>query len=386
MAHKEFGETIRRKRLSAGLTQATLAKHAAISRQAVAAIEAGAYLPNVSIALKLARAFGESVEELFAEKQDRAQCVEARWKESPSNSTDRTRVLLARVGGKIVALPQPTAQLTLPVSSGVRMKNVRGRAQISTSLFANEIDSTLIVAGCDPAVSLLIAWMARSGSQVNTVALACSSGRALAALADKSVHVAGVHLRDPKSGDYNFASVRQTVGSRPIRLINFACWEVGLATAEGNPRRIEDFCDLARSDVRIVNRDCGAGARQALDEGLAKADLDPERIVGYRHEVGGHLDVAAAVHAGQADTGVTIRVAAEAYGLGFVPIREERYDLAVPESEMESVPVRRMLEVLNSRRFAREVAELCAYDTAKMGSELARIGGLAREPRKGGSG
>jgi putative molybdopterin biosynthesis protein len=374
MAYQEFGGTLRRKRISAGLTQATLAKHSDISRQAVAAIESGAYLPNVSIALKLAQAFGVTVEELFGEGQDRTQCVEARWKVSPSSTTDRTRVLLARVGGKIVALPQPTAQLTLPVSSGVRMKNVRGRAQISTGLLASEIDSTLVVAGCDPAVSLLIAWMARSGSQVNTVALPCSSGRALAALADKSVHVAGVHLRDPKSGDYNFASVRQTIGCRPIRLINFARWEVGLATAEGNPRRIENFGDMARSDVRIVNRERGAGARQALDEGLAKAALDPERIAGYGQEVGGHLDVAAAVHAGQADTGVTLRVAAEAYGLGFLPIREERYDLAIPESEMESVPVRRMLDALNSRRFAREIAELCAYDTTKMGLELARIG------------
>jgi DNA-binding XRE family transcriptional regulator len=205
MAHQEFGETIRRKRISAGLTQATLAKHANISRQAVAAIESSVYLPNVSIALKLARAFGTTIEEIFGESHDHAQCVEARWKESPSITTDRARVVLAGVDGKIVALPERTAQLTLAVSSGVRMRTGGGRAQISTGLFVSEMDSTLVVAGCDPAVSLLIAWMARSGSQVNTVALPCSSGRALAALADKSVHVAGVHLRDPKSGDYNFA-------------------------------------------------------------------------------------------------------------------------------------------------------------------------------------
>lgn len=215
--------------------------------------------------------------------------------------------------------------------------------------------------------------MARTGSQINAIALPCSSGKALAALADESVHTAGVHLRDPKSGDYNFEPVRRALGRRRICLINFARWEVGLATAEGNPRGIHDFSDLARADVRIINRERGSGARQILDESLASADVNSKRIRGYRNEVAGHLAVAAGIHDGNADTGVTIRVAAEAYGLDFIPIREERYDLAIPESEMQSVPVRRMLDTLTSRRFAREVAQLCTYDTARMGEELARI-------------
>ena len=236
-----------------------------------------------------------------------------------------------------------------------------------------EIDSTLLLAGCDPAVAILIEWMARTGSRVGVVALPCSSGKALASLAEGSVHAAGVHLRDPKSGDYNFAPVRRAIGRRRMRLVNFARWEVGLVTSQGNPRGIRNFCDLVRPDVRIVNRDRGSGARQVLDEALAEASLNPEVIAGYRYEVGGHLDVAAAVHAGYADAGVTIRVAAEAYGLSFIPLREERYDLAIPETELQRRPVMRMLEVLNSRRFACEMAQLCAYDTTRMGEELSRI-------------
>jgi len=189
------------------------------------------------------------------------------------------------------------------------------------------------------------------------------------------VHVAGVHLRDPKSGDYNLAQVRRAVGSRRICLFNFACWEVGLATSADNVLGIRDFSDLARADVSIVNRERGSGARQVLDEALVEAGLSPKQIAGYHNEASGHLGVAAAIHDGDADTGVTIRVAAEAYGLGFIPIREERYDLAIPETEMESVPVRRMLDSLNCGRFAREVARICAYDTARMGEELARIDG-----------
>jgi putative molybdopterin biosynthesis protein len=374
MAKTKISETIRQTRVLRGLTQAELAARVRISRQAIAAIESGAYLPNVAIAVKLARAFGTTVEEIFGDANaDYEQRVEACWKKSPSITTDRARVVLARIGGKIVAVAEPTAHLTLPVSSGVRLNTARGRAHISTSLLDSEIDATLVLAGCDPAVSILIAWMARTGSQINAIALPCSSGKALAALADESVHTAGVHLRDPRSGDYNFEPVRRALGRRRICLINFARWEVGLATPEGNPRSIHDFSDLARADVRIINRERGSGARQILDESLTSAGVNSKRIKGYRNEVAGHLAVAAAIHDGNADTGVTIRVAAEAYGLNFIPIREERYDLAIPESEMQSVPVRRMLDTLTSRRFAREVAQLCTYDTARMGEELARI-------------
>ncbi len=374
MAKTKISERIRQIRVSRGLTQAELAQRARMSRQAIAAIESGVYLPNVAIAVKLARAIDATVEEIFGDaNDDYEQCVDACWKKSPSITTDRARVVLARIGGKIVAVAEPTAHLTLPVSSGVRVKTSRGRADISTTLLDREIDSTLVLAGCDPAVSMLIGWMARTGSQINAVALPCSSGRALAALADESVHAAGVHLRDPKSGDYNFTPVRRALGRRRICLINFARWEVGLAMAAGNPLEIRDFSDLPRSDVRIVNRERGAGARQVLDEALASSGLNSKRISGYSNEVAGHLGVAAAIHDKDADTGVTIRVAAEAYGLDFVPVREERYDLAIPENEMESVPVRRMLDALNSGRFAREVAQLCAYDTGRMGDELARI-------------
>jgi putative molybdopterin biosynthesis protein len=374
MAKTKISERIRQIRILRGFTQAEFAERANISRQAVAAIESGVYLPNVAIAVKLARAIGATVEEIFGDAdEDYEHRVEARWKESPSITTHHGRAVLARIGGKIVAVAEPTAHLTLPVSSGIRVKTSGGCAHISTRLLDTEIDSTLILAGCDPAVSMLIAWMARAGSQINAVAFPCSSGRALTALADESVHAAGVHLRDPKSGDYNFAPVRRAIGRRKIRLINFARWEVGLATAEGNPRGIRDFPDLARGSVRIVNRDRGSGARQVLDEALAKAGLNPKRVTGYGNEVAGHLGVAAAIHDNDADTGVTIRVAAEAYGLDFIPVREERYDLAIPENEMESMPVRRMMDALNSGRFAREVAQLCAYDTGRMGAELARI-------------
>src|SRR5208282_2240629 len=115
-----------------------------------------------------------------------------------------------------------------------------------------------------------------------------------------------------------------------------------------------------RSGLRIVNREDGSGARSVLDQALGELGLQPGRIAGYQFEVGGHLEVAAAIAAGLADVGVTIRLGADAYGLHFLAHRDERYDLVIME----------LLDALNSRRFAREISQLCAYDTAQMGQVI----------------
>jgi putative molybdopterin biosynthesis protein len=130
---------------------------------------------------------------------------------------------------------------------------------------------------------------------------------------------------------------------------------------------IGGFADLERPGLRIVNREDGSGARSVLDQALGELGLKPERIAGYQFEVSGHLEVAAAIAAGLADVGVTIRLGADAYGLHFLPYRDERYDLVIMEQEAESTPIKAMLDALNSRRFANQIRQLCAYDTAQMG-------------------
>jgi putative molybdopterin biosynthesis protein len=226
------------------------------------------------------------------------------------------------------------------------------------------------MAGCDPAAALLIGWLARRRSPVHAVTLPCSSREALRALLDGRAHVAGVHLRDQKSGEYNRAPISRALGRRRATVVNFARWELGLATASGNPLAIRGFADLERPGVRIVNREDGSGARSALDQALGELGLQSEGIAGYRFEVGGHLEVAAAIAAGLADAGVTIRLGADAYGLQFLPYRDERYDLVIMDEESESPPIRAMLDALNSRRFAREISQLCAYDTEQMGQVI----------------
>jgi putative molybdopterin biosynthesis protein len=367
---------VRRARVARRLNQSELAHRAGISRQALSAIETGLYQPSVAVALRLARELGETVEKLFgSDKEGAQQRVEAKWRdeEVPAAAAQR-RVALARVAGKVVAVAQPAAHLALTPAAGMLERVRRKRAEVATFRLRNEIDSTLLIAGCDPSVVILADWLARRRSSVCVVALSCSSSRALDALVEEQAHAAGVHLRDPASGEYNLASMRRALGHQPSIVVNFARWELGLATAAGNRFGIRSFADLSRAGLHIVNREAGSGARAALDEGLGKLGLAAEKIAGYETEVNGHLEVAAAIASGQADAGVTIRVAAEAYGLGFIALREERYDLAIRERESTTEPVKTLLEALNSGRFAREVSQLCAYDTGQMGRVIARIG------------
>ena len=375
-------DLLRRAREARRLTQVEMARRTGISRQALGAIEAGLYQPGVTVALALARELGETVENLFgAADSVIADHVGADWSEDARAAAERPagarRVALARVGGKIVAIAQPVARLTLAPPAGLVERAAGHRAEVATFLTPSEIDSTLLIAGCDPAAAILADWLARHRAPVSAITLPCSSSRALDALVGGRAQVAGMHLRDPGSGEYNLAPVREALGRRRATVVTFARWELGLATAVPNRLGIHGVDDLIRRGVRIVNREMGAGARLALDEALAQIGAGAARIAGYDDEVGGHLEVAAAIAAGRADAGITIRLAADAYGLGFITLREERYDLVIMDRELETAPVRAMLEALNSRRFAREVSDFCSYDTALMGRVVASAGAAA---------
>lgn len=365
---------VRAARIARNLSQSELASRASISRQALGAIESATYQPSVSVALALARELGTTVEALFGASHEAIRHVHARWDGNAAPVTGSTsRVALGRVGGKLIAQPQTPVHLALAPAAGIVEHAGRGGAEVASFRTDDEIDATLLIAGCDPAASLLIEWLARRRSAVSIVAISCSSGKALDELLGGRAHIAGVHLRDPKSGDFNAGAVRRGVKRHPAMLVNFARWELGIATAPGNPFGIRGFAELARPKIRIANRELGSGARAALDEALAQLPIRATAIEGYGRECAGHLEVAAAIATGLADFGVTLRVAAEVYGLGFVPIREERYDLVILKRDLDSVPVKVMLDALNSGALAREVAQLCGYDTSQMGAVMAHL-------------
>lgn len=369
---------LRRARLIRGLGQSELARRAGVSRQALSAIESGAYQPGVGVALALARELGESVETLFGASAAPAH-LEAVWMgdehaaAANAASAARGAVALGRVAGRLVAQPQPPPALRLDPAAGVLESAHGRRARIAAFRTPEQIDATLLIAGCDPAVTVLADWLGRHRPAGAVAPIARTSRAALAALLDARVHAAGVHLADRAGGEDNLGAVREALGRRRALMVNFARWELGLGVLRGNPLAIRAIADLARRGVRLANREPGSGARAVLDQALAQAKIAPHGISGYGRQFPGHLEVAAAVAAGGADSGLTLRVAAEAWGLDFVPLREERYDLVILERELESAPVRAMLEALNSSRFAGELAALTGYDTGATGRVVARL-------------
>ncbi len=372
-------QKVRRARLAKGITQDELARRAGISRQALSAIESGSYQPGVRVALALAHELDESVEALFGAPAPPAH-IDAFWMGAGPAGQRRTAplaprgaVTLARVGGRLIAIPQPHPALRLAPAAGVLERAEGSRARVAVFRSSAEIEATLIVAGCDPAATILGEWLGRGRPGITLAPLGCASRVALAALVAGGAHAAGVHLCDRGGGEYNVAAVREAVGRRRAVMVNFAAWEIGLGVRRGNPMRIESIADLSNGGARIANREPGSGARLVLDQALAELKIAPRRIAGYDREFGGHLEVAAAVAAGEADSALTLRVAAEAWGLDFVPVREERYDLVILERETGSAPVKALLDALNSSRFARELAALSGYDTASSGRVIARL-------------
>lgn len=367
-------ERLQRLRVAAGLSQSEMARRAGISRQALAAIEAGTYQPGVGVALSLARLLGESVERLFGDRaEDAPPLIEADWAGDTAGAGE-TRVALGRVGGKLVAVALPSAELRLTAAAGLLSHAAPHHAEVASFRSPEQIDATLLIAGCDPAATLVADWFARERHRETVVMISRSSTAALDALMAGQIHVAGVHLRDAQSDEANLAPLTRLLGHRPAAiLVHFCEWELGLAVAAKNPLGVKGLADLARPGLRLVNREAGAAARMMLDQALTEFGLDGTRVIGYRNEAPGHLAVAAVIAAGQADLGVTLRVAADAYGLGFLPLRRERYELVIPESELAAAPVEALLTTLNSGRFAGEVRRLCGYDTSRMGEIVARI-------------
>lgn len=191
----------------------------------------------------------------------------------------------------------------------------------------------------------------------------------LVALRQGLADVAGCHLLDIPSGEYNVPFVRHLFPDRPVRVFTVAHREQGLVTATGNPLAISTVEDLAGRTLRFVNRNRGSGTRLWLDERLRSLGIDPLSIEGWDTEVETHSEAAAAVASDQADVALAVRAAAESEGLGFVPLFRERYDLIVPSDRIDEPDVARLLERLQSRPFRQETQRLHGYETDETGDE-----------------
>jgi len=362
---------LREARRAAGLSQGELASRADTTRQTIGALEAGQYAPTLGVALRLARALGRDVTELFwleeVQPTMRAELL------APL-ATDRampTRVQVARVGERIIARPLDAFGaadgMIAPADDG--SGDVAG---VSVALLADRatLDRTAVVLGCDPALTTLGAHLGRRHARggLRLAIGQATSLRALGALARGEAHAAGMHLLDEATGEYNLPFIRRAFAGRRVLVVTAAHWQQGLIVARGNPLGIAGAADLARPDLTIINREPGAGSRAALDHALLVSGTAPTAVRGYERTVGSHRVVAEVVAAGLADAGPGILAAASALGLGFIPLAEERYDLVFADETRESAPVAALLDTLASRAFRDEIDALPGYDISRTGS------------------
>jgi len=229
---------------------------------------------------------------------------------------------------------------------------------------------TLVVAGCDPALPLLEIPLARLDPPVGFTWWACSSGEALRLAEAGLVHAAGAHLRGP-AGEYNTGPARDSLRHGGAEVLGFAAWREGLVLRPDLAGKVAELTDVALAGLRLVNREKGAEARRVLDREAARLGIAVDSLAGYDTRVTGHLQVAAAIAANLADAGVASEPAAMAYGLGFLPLAAERFDLVIPARQAGSREVQALRKVLASPWLLTQLDCLPGYDPSRCGDRVA---------------
>ena len=380
--HQEalFTNRLAERRKIQGLSQATLAKQAGITRQAVYAIEGNQYLPSTQISLQLAKVLNCRVEDLFS-LQEEETIIQAELIGPRSTQRHSMRVNLAKVGERVLARPMAnlgdTLNFVMPadgvIVEGSAHSSRTKNAHVAVKLLhtAETIEKNLVIAGCDPALFLAREHVRKIHALSSVTNWTLGSANALQALQRGEVHMAGLHLVDKKSGQSNVPYLKRHARNRSFVGVHFASWVQGLLIQSGNPKRIKTIQDLVKPGIRLVNREVGAGARFFLDALLEEAGMTVEKLTGYQNEVTSHIEVARYIRDGRADVGIGVETAARYFGLGFIPLREEQYDLIMHTDFLNRHPMAStFLDAVVSKPFRREIEALGGYNLADIGKTL----------------
>jgi len=373
----QFFNHLKSVRAKQGFSQGELASRAGITRQAVSAIESNLYLPTTAVALRLASVLACHVEDLFSlvPTEDLIEGTLIGHLPRTETRTQPIRVKVSTIGKRMVVRPVVGLgeQLSFTISADGYIVDAPGKlsgatVRVKLSRDREAIQQEISVAGCDPAIFLVGEHLRRQKDRTTVVGWTMGSMAALQALKCGEVHVAGMHLFDPATGESNIPTLRRSLKESNYEVVTFATWEEGFLVRPGNPKSIRTVADLSEPTVTLVNREEGSGARLLLDQRLREAGMNSTHIRGYDRIASSHFEVARAVAERQADIGIGIRSAAQHFQLDFVPLQTARYDLVVPKSYLKSHPtLTHLFETLVSRPFRDEIASLGGYDTSETG-------------------
>lgn len=356
---------LRESRQARGLSQLALANAVMLSRQSVHAIESGRAIPAVDVALRLASVLDCSVEALFG-----GRTTEQALTTEPVGESIPGRVALAYIANRWLSYAM-SSRGPGRSADAIVSRSKRGRVEVDLLRTPAELRENVVIMGCAPALGLLADRLNAHSGPGRFLWFSRSSTSALEALGRGQTHLSGAHLIDAKSGEANVPDARNYSQKRALVLITLAVWEVGLVVATGNPKRILRVADLATPGVRLISRESGSGARRLLERELLRAQLPVDLAEGAM-QASGHLELAHVVSIGAADVGIATRDAALAYGLSFVPLTEERYDLVLPRDELSDPRLGRLFDVMTSGPFRRELSSL-GYDLAQCGERVAEV-------------
>ena len=305
----------------------------------------------------------------------------ARKLASPLGMDDWVRVRLGRVGGRIVATPLPRgagvltslvrADGLLVVPAGLEGHHAGADVNVQLLRGLADIDRTVVAIGSHDLVLDLVSSALRGIDPGATLASSnVGSLGGLVALRDGLCHIAGSHLLDPATGEYTLPYLPRVLGRADLTVVRLVHREQGLIVAAGNPLEITGIADLSRPELRYVNRQRGAGTRVLLDHELRRHGMEPGDVTGYEREEHTHLAIAAAVAAGRADAGLGIRAATRTFGLDFVPVAYEPYDLVLTKQTYDSPLLAPLWALLADDTFRASITALGGYSTAETGHHI----------------
>jgi putative molybdopterin biosynthesis protein len=295
---------------------------------------------------------------------------------SPAGDDDYVRVVVGQVGEKLLAAPLTRGAgviTSLVRADGISIipRGIQGlEAGASITVRLNQppqvLRQTIFAIGShDLTLDVLAQFLNQRNRRLVSANVGSQGG--LVAVSRGEAHLAGTHLLDPSTGEYNLAAVQRYLEQIPVRLMVWAEREQGLMLARGNPRQVRSLEDLTKPGITMINRQRGSGTRVLLDYHLNKLGVDPKTLNGYQQEEYTHLAVAAAVASGRADCGLGITAAAHALDLDFIPLFYERYDLVIPQPFFDSVLLAPFFDLTQDLTFKRALAVLPGYNLNRMG-------------------
>ena len=236
---------------------------------------------------------------------------------------------------------------------------------------ANNADtgkSLVIAASHDLALNMLVSRLRQKNPEIKIDVTYAGSLGGLIALQEGRADLAGIHLLDAETGEYNYPYIKHLLPGREVAIVHLAYRIQGLMFAAGNPKRINGIENLRRPDLTLINRQKGSGTRILLDQELRKLGITPSDLNGYTHEVDTHLAVARGIAQGKADVGLGIEAAARACHIDFLPLYRERYDLVIPTENYKNKKLAPLIKVIVSKDFQKAVTEAGGYDTSQTGT------------------